>query len=331
MSWGTQIINPLVDSRGQPLAVDIIANISNRSQLVNGKRTFYRRNNLSISCGFTFKAPYPTEQVYLCQHTYTEWVQGYAVSIGAETAPGKKSQALLQCTAKRDKSPEPVSRQAITPHQPSHTFERIQFQHATGKNGRRPGEYVQIVVKLEVYVVGPDVPGRWVEVAMRQSDPIIVRGRPPSYFKRREGLSLSSSNTGPEDDSGPAGLSIQSVRPPPSNAFNSASPRFQLSQQCNMLSLHPVCFGTTTPNSSHRVWSFSNKGQGDYLIHGVVSTIQADAEDGDQSWSHPTLEVDGRTPANVGWDRFSRRGTGRECPLTPPLDVVRHPRQFGYC
>jgi meiosis-specific transcription factor NDT80 len=65
----------------------------------------------------------------------------------------------------------------------SHIFERIQFQKATAKSGkRRAQQYFHVVVELFADI-GRHGDPLWIKIAGAQSDPIIVRGRSRSHYK----------------------------------------------------------------------------------------------------------------------------------------------------
>lgn len=93
---------------------------------------------------------------------------------------------------------------APQPCQPptSHLFERIQFQKATANNGKRRAQqqYYNLVVELHAEVVTSSGASKWVEVARRQSHPMVVRGRSPGHYK--DGRRDSTASMGPDGSSG---------------------------------------------------------------------------------------------------------------------------------
>ncbi|KAL6711023.1 hypothetical protein ACN47E_006898 [Coniothyrium glycines] len=79
-----------------------------------------------------------------------------------------------------------------------HQFERIQFKSATANNGKRRAQqqYYHLIVELWANVQsGRDSEPRWVKVAARSSQPVVVRGRSPSHY----------SNEGPHNAGTPRG------------------------------------------------------------------------------------------------------------------------------
>lgn len=104
---------------------------------------------------------------------------------------------------------------APQPCQPptSHMFERIQFQKATANNGKRRAQqqYYNLVVELYAEIAG-SVPGemQWIQIARRQSHPMVVRGRSPGHYK--DGRRGSTASLGP-DSTGPDGNSNSSSLP----------------------------------------------------------------------------------------------------------------------
>ncbi|KAF2259888.1 p53-like transcription factor [Lojkania enalia] len=66
-----------------------------------------------------------------------------------------------------------------------HSFERIQFKSATANNGKRRAQqqYYHLIVELWANVQNPrDSEPRWVKIATRSSQPVVVRGRSPSHY-----------------------------------------------------------------------------------------------------------------------------------------------------
>ncbi|KAL6155238.1 hypothetical protein ACJBU6_06832 [Exserohilum turcicum] len=79
-----------------------------------------------------------------------------------------------------------------------HSFERIQFKSATANNGKRRAQqqYYHLIVELWANVQScPDEGPRWVKVAARLSDPVVVRGRSPSHYQN-EGPHNASTSRG---------------------------------------------------------------------------------------------------------------------------------------
>lgn len=68
---------------------------------------------------------------------------------------------------------------------PGHTFERIQFQKATANNGKRRAQqqYFQVVVHLSALIKMRNGRESWIEIATKESDPVVVRGRSPGHYK----------------------------------------------------------------------------------------------------------------------------------------------------
>ncbi|PHH64792.1 hypothetical protein CDD80_1089 [Ophiocordyceps camponoti-rufipedis] len=84
-----------------------------------------------------------------------------------------------------------------------HTFERIQFKHATLNNGKRRAaqQYYHLIVELWADV-GTQATEQYVKVAYRKSAKMIVRGRSPGHYQNeRRGSQGSSSGPG----AGPTG------------------------------------------------------------------------------------------------------------------------------
>ncbi|QKX54800.1 uncharacterized protein TRUGW13939_01889, partial [Talaromyces rugulosus] len=86
-----------------------------------------------------------------------------------------------------------------------HTFERIQFQKATANNGKRRAQqqYYNLVVELWANVSKNTE--KWVLIATKHSDEMVVRGRSPGHYKdsrRDSSASMGDSGGGSGGDPG---------------------------------------------------------------------------------------------------------------------------------
>ncbi|PHH70616.1 hypothetical protein CDD83_5398 [Cordyceps sp. RAO-2017] len=84
-----------------------------------------------------------------------------------------------------------------------HTFERIQFKHATLNNGKRRAaqQYYHLIVELWADV-GAHSPEQYVKVAFRKSAKMIVRGRSPGHYQNER---RGSQGNGPGGSAGTMG------------------------------------------------------------------------------------------------------------------------------
>ncbi len=85
-----------------------------------------------------------------------------------------------------------------------YTFERIQFKSATANNGKRRAaqQYYHLIVELHADVRNPHDPlPRWVKIAERISEKMVVRGRSPSHYQG-EGPHGNSSSRGGQGGTG---------------------------------------------------------------------------------------------------------------------------------
>jgi len=96
-----------------------------------------------------------------------------------------------------------------------YTFERIQFQKATANNGKRRAQqqYFHVVVELFADISRNGGEKKWVLIATKQSDPMVVRGRSPGHYKdatRRDPQSGidPDQGTGPGAENGSGMLSM---------------------------------------------------------------------------------------------------------------------------
>lgn len=85
-----------------------------------------------------------------------------------------------------------------------HTFERIQFKHATLNNGKRRAaqQYYHLIVELWADV-GAHCPDQYVKVAYRKSAKMIVRGRSPGHYQNER---RGSQGNGPGGSAGNMGM-----------------------------------------------------------------------------------------------------------------------------
>ena len=75
---------------------------------------------------------------------------------------------------------------ANVPPAAQHTFERIQFKQATQNNGRRRAQqqYYHLTVELHAQIRKPSSSDlKWVRIAHRVSEKMVVRGRSPGHYK----------------------------------------------------------------------------------------------------------------------------------------------------
>jgi meiosis-specific transcription factor NDT80 len=84
-------------------------------------------------------------------------------------------------------SPGPQMSDGAVPQVASqHTFERIQFKQATANNGKRRAsqQYFHLVVELHGDIREPGAPQpKWIKLASRTSEKVVVRGRSPSHYQ----------------------------------------------------------------------------------------------------------------------------------------------------
>ncbi|KAL6896464.1 p53-like transcription factor [Trichoderma evansii] len=169
-------------------------------------------------------------------------VYGLYMSISAVVADNdQQSIELVQHTPKRDKGPTSkpekvllAPKNSVPPHhtgmysdnssasgaramyqdgygngqgvgQPAteHTFERIQFKQATQNNGKRRAaqQYYHLMVELWADL-GSQTPDKFVKIAYRKSEKMIVRGRSPGHYQNEKRRSHSG---GPGGSSGSLG------------------------------------------------------------------------------------------------------------------------------
>lgn len=97
------------------------------------------------------------------------------------------------------------SRSVLSSSNFQHGFERIQFKSATANNGRRGGQqqYYKLIVKPWANIQNSlDETPKWVEIAARSSQRIVVRGRSPSHYQGQEsgnaGAGRGTRGSGPD-------------------------------------------------------------------------------------------------------------------------------------
>lgn len=89
-------------------------------------------------------------------------------------------------------------RSASMPPSGQHTFERIQFKQATANNGRRRAAQQFYHLSVELHAdIRKDAKSspKWVKIAHRISEPMVVRGRSPGHYQEGKGKSGSSSGS----------------------------------------------------------------------------------------------------------------------------------------
>lgn len=93
---------------------------------------------------------------------------------------------------------EDSQRSSSMPPSGQHTFERIQFKQATANNGRRRAAqqfyYLMVELHADIRKSSSSSP-KWVKIAHRISEPMVVRGRSPGHYKNTVNSSGSSSGS----------------------------------------------------------------------------------------------------------------------------------------
>lgn len=95
--------------------------------------------------------------------------------------------------------------------QGQYTFERIQFKQATANNGRRRAtqQFYHLCVELHADIrASPKDKPKWVKIAQRISEAMVVRGRSPGHYKDtpRDGSGHSGSSGGGSSGGGFSGF-----------------------------------------------------------------------------------------------------------------------------
>ncbi|RDA85613.1 hypothetical protein CP532_0891 [Ophiocordyceps camponoti-leonardi (nom. inval.)] len=244
-----------IDSAMTPVKIDISGAVDKGPFLSYDQEwTCYRRNYLACVCSYTLSPHYfPGLPIQFTPSSGSALhVYGFAMCISAVVADNEQqSIELVQHTPKRDKGPinkpskipmapktgSPSHHHAISPYgdrgmygadQPGgqqlpaeHTFERIQFKHATLNNGKRRAaqQYYHLIVELWADI-GAQGPEQYVKVACRKSAKMIVRGRSPGHYQNER---RGSQGSGPGGTSGSlSGYAAMSPIPEYGNGSSSA-------------------------------------------------------------------------------------------------------------
>ncbi|KAH7072535.1 hypothetical protein FB567DRAFT_205194 [Paraphoma chrysanthemicola] len=121
---------------------------------------------------------------------------GYGLNNFHQTSTAPGPQLPLQADGDSSTQFSPASH-ANSNYQ--HNFERIQFKSATANNGKRRAQqqYYHLIVELWANVQSPrDQEPRWVKVAARSSNPVVVRGRSPSHYQNEGPLNPTARGPG---------------------------------------------------------------------------------------------------------------------------------------
>lgn len=103
----TKSTQQIVDSKGQPVHVELHAKIDKGFFKADHDWTCYRRNYFSVACSYTLKPPYatPTDPLFL-HRANTDHIRALAICITARVSGDEtKLIDLVQHTPKRDKGP----------------------------------------------------------------------------------------------------------------------------------------------------------------------------------------------------------------------------------
>lgn len=218
-----EVYHTLQTSDGQEVCPEIHSKIekgffmSEPTDTEPARWTCYRRNYFQIACSYMLKPMVPVHNLRILKDGQWHPVHDIAVNISASIEDqGGANIPLVQHTPKRDKGPQTEpSRISLAPRSspPNHsssssdanlvvyntrnaydqsqpltdyTYERIQFKNATQNNGRRRAAQQFYHLYVELWVdLGDDIPTaqRWVKIAQRMSDQIVVRGRSPGHYR----------------------------------------------------------------------------------------------------------------------------------------------------
>lgn len=209
-----------------------------------------------------------------------------------------------------------------------HDFERIQFRLATPHNGRTQQQYYCLIVELWANIQNPrDNEPKWVKVAARSSQPVVVRGRSPSHYQHKSRHNSDASLGAGE--SGLSGPGLGSYSAPGFGSYsnglsNGGATMGGNSYRGNTHSLDP------SPIGSHYVKSASSFSGGPY--EGLV---------GDQHMVDPDRTKTKDCPLNYGYylaPPYQNTPTMDECsfPLTQhsiskeyPVPATLAAHQYG--
>ncbi|CZR63314.1 uncharacterized protein PAC_13211 [Phialocephala subalpina] len=208
----TDVIHSLRASDGHIIYPEIFGGVDSGGFFIaDSVWTCYRRNFFSLSCSFTLTPSIPNGPVYLVHRNEGEsailQVYNFAMSIAA-VVDGKDGNSidLIQFTSERIPLPtggRPAQimlapRSSTTTYEPitAHPdelpiyakFNRIQFKTATPNNGQRIGrqDHYHLLLELFADTGSSNASDRWIKIASRMSVQLVVRGRSPSYYQRRQ-------------------------------------------------------------------------------------------------------------------------------------------------
>lgn len=187
--YPTSALLPILNGKHQQSVSELTA-VTSKS-FINEKNMWicYKQNHITICCSFCWELIDTEGSLFTSKGT----IHQFGLSIFAKTEKGGDSASLLQYpTTTRHKNRSIVPRQKVfTLHDYcensrtastsiSCTFERVHFQNASFKGRLREPERFSLVVKVSANL-SRDREG-WVTIATKESHPVTVRGRSPSYF-----------------------------------------------------------------------------------------------------------------------------------------------------
>lgn len=225
IGMGTPTFSPtktketMCDDAGVPVPVVINATmvLKRKVPLTENEKILYRRNYFAVQASYCLKPlpdsspdetlylyrdghePEPIQNLHMCMRGVVEAEEGPGIDIVVFNA---KRKPLHQ-----GKDPPPIEPQRMKPLREStkffakstgdrqdnknvpmnHTFHRNQFRAATQNNGARRSDqqvyHILLELKAEVIITG--VPELFT-VASRMSEPLVVRGRCPLSFNKKD-------------------------------------------------------------------------------------------------------------------------------------------------
>ncbi len=225
IGMGTPTFSPtktkrnMCDDAGVQVPVVINANmvLQRKAPMTENSIILYRRNYLTVQASYCLKPlpdsspdetlylyrdghePEPIQNLYMCMRGVVEAEDGPGIDIVVFNA---KRKPLHQ-----GKDPPPIEPQRMKPLRDStkfyakstgdrqdnrnvpmnHTFKRNQFRAATQNNGARRSDqqFYHILLELKAEVIIAGVPELFT-VASRMSEPLVVRGRCPLSFNKKD-------------------------------------------------------------------------------------------------------------------------------------------------
>ncbi|KAJ3320668.1 hypothetical protein HDV06_005076 [Boothiomyces sp. JEL0866] len=242
-----------------------------------GEIVCYRRNYFAVNISVGLIATNLNEsssKYYTIQYNIKEEISKFMVEIEAKA--GKQPIYIAFFNSARQRLPERPKLTVVdiefpTPGEPVvHMFERMQFQSSTPAGSKGSKKYVEFFVKLYAQLEN----GHRVLIATSTSQPFIIRGMSPKYYKEEklrkhlEIADLKAKRNSKDTFVNPKDVYVNSSRD-----TCAPCPQYDIPESCDLIRLPPkdLCFNSPTTVTPKLLQPTLFKPYQKYLHHSTIN------------------------------------------------------------